>query len=126
MTQAVQEPPSRAARVEAQRLRVESEMRERETRNREVLERFPGDPVRRRRRGRKLDATDGGEAVSLLTALHVARRLSISRRTVWRWLALGRLPQPLRLSSSKVLWQSEEIERFLAERAAQRPMKVDV
>jgi predicted DNA-binding transcriptional regulator AlpA len=32
---------------------------------------------------------------------------------VWRWVAEGKLPRPLRLSSKCVRWWSSDVERFL-------------
>ncbi len=49
----------------------------------------------------------------LLRVEQVARRLAVGRRTVWRWLALGKLPPPVRLSRACVRWRSEDIEAHL-------------
>ena len=50
----------------------------------------------------------------LLRVEQVAERLSVARRTVWRWLAQGRLPPPLRLSPGCVRWRAADIEAHLA------------
>jgi len=49
----------------------------------------------------------------LLTARDVARRLSISLRTVWRWTALGLLPPPVHPHSRSTRWRAADIERYL-------------
>jgi prophage regulatory protein len=55
----------------------------------------------------------------MLTVNDVARRLKVGVRTVWRWLALGRLPRPLRFSAVCVRWRAVDVERFLEELARQ-------
>jgi predicted DNA-binding transcriptional regulator AlpA len=61
--------------------------------------------------------------VDLLTVRDVARRLSISERTVWRWTALGLLPPPVHPHARSTRWRAADIERYLEElpaRACQR------
>ena len=54
----------------------------------------------------------------LLTVRDVARRLSISERTVWRWTALGILPQPVHPHARSTRWRAADIERYLEELSA--------
>ena len=49
----------------------------------------------------------------LLTVNDVARKLSISQRTVWRWLAMGRLPEPIRYSATCIRWRAADIQRHI-------------
>ena len=49
----------------------------------------------------------------LLTARDVARCLSISERTVWRWTALGMLPAPVRLRPRSTRWRTADLQRWL-------------
>jgi predicted DNA-binding transcriptional regulator AlpA len=49
----------------------------------------------------------------LLSVNEVASRLSVAPRTVWRWVAQGRLPRPLRLRPGCVRWWSSDVEHFL-------------
>jgi predicted DNA-binding transcriptional regulator AlpA len=49
----------------------------------------------------------------LLTVHDVARRLSISERTVWRWTALGLLPPPVHPHSRSTRWRAADIERYV-------------
>ncbi len=56
----------------------------------------------------------------LLTTNEVAWRLRCSTRTVWRYVAQGLLPQPIRLSPQKCLWRESAIQRFLTSRVDER------
>jgi predicted DNA-binding transcriptional regulator AlpA len=49
----------------------------------------------------------------LLTVREVARRLSISERSVWRWTALGLLPPPVHPHARSTRWRASDIERYL-------------
>ena len=56
----------------------------------------------------------------MLTAREVARRLKISARTVWRWVAQGALPAPVRLRPHSPRWRAADIESWLAGLGARR------
>jgi excisionase family DNA binding protein len=49
----------------------------------------------------------------LLTAQDVARRLSIGVRTLWRLVAQGKLPQPIRYTRKLVRWRAMDIDRYI-------------
>jgi len=49
----------------------------------------------------------------LLTAQDVARRLSIGTRTLWRMVAQGRLPQPIRYTRKLVRWRAMDIDHYI-------------
>jgi prophage regulatory protein len=49
----------------------------------------------------------------MLTVKDVAELLSMSRRSVWRYVADGKLPQPLHLSRTMVRWRASDIQRYL-------------
>ena len=51
---------------------------------------------------------------NLIDVNEVARRLSVSPRAVWKWVAAGRLPAPVRLGRS-VRWRETDISRFIAD-----------
>jgi predicted DNA-binding transcriptional regulator AlpA len=55
-----------------------------------------------------------------LTVDEVADRLRVGKRTVWRWVARGSMPQPLRFSTICVRWRIADIDRFIEEVARQR------
>jgi prophage regulatory protein len=42
----------------------------------------------------------------------VARRYSVSRATIWRWIKSGNLPEPIKLSPSTVGFYSDQLEAF--------------
>jgi excisionase family DNA binding protein len=49
----------------------------------------------------------------LLTVREVAELLKVSRRTVWRWVALGRMPGPVRYSRTCVRWKASVLQAYL-------------
>ena len=46
----------------------------------------------------------------LLRIAELARQLDVSTRTIWRYVALGRLPAPVRFSKVCVRWQAGEVQ----------------
>lgn len=62
--------------------------------------------------------TAHGTTPDLLTVREVARRLSISARTVWRWTALGLLPPPVHPHARSTRWRTADIERYLQDLSA--------
>ena len=53
-----------------------------------------------------------------VSVTQLARRYSVDRSTIWRWVQRGTLPQPVRLSEQTTRWRLDEIERRDAERDA--------
>lgn len=53
------------------------------------------------------------KGVDLLTAKDVARRLSIGVRTLWRLVANGKLPQPIRYNRKLVRWKATDIDHYI-------------
>ncbi len=53
------------------------------------------------------------EGHDLLTSQQVADRLAVSVRTLWRLLARGDLPQPIRYNRKLVRWKAADVERYL-------------
>ena len=51
-----------------------------------------------------------------VSVTQLARRYSVDRSTIWRWVQRGTLPQPFRLSEQTTRWKLEEIEQRDAER----------
>jgi excisionase family DNA binding protein len=49
----------------------------------------------------------------LLTVEEVADLLKVCQRTVWRWVAQGRLPAPLRCSRRCVRWRASAVRAHL-------------
>jgi predicted DNA-binding transcriptional regulator AlpA len=50
---------------------------------------------------------------TLVTVLDICHLLGVCQRTVWLWVDLGRLPQPIRFSRAKVRWRRDDIERLI-------------
>ncbi len=53
----------------------------------------------------------------LLTSAQVAARLSMSVRTLWRLVALGKFPQPIHYNRKLVRWKAEDIEQYMRDLA---------
>ena len=49
----------------------------------------------------------------LLTSRQVASRLSVSVRTIWRLVAAGKFPQPVRYSRKLVRWKTADVRRYI-------------
>jgi predicted DNA-binding transcriptional regulator AlpA len=58
-----------------------------------------------------------------LDARGVARLLSIGVRTLWRMVAQGKLPQPIRLNRKMVRWNYAELAQFIHDLRAARQAK---
>jgi excisionase family DNA binding protein len=48
----------------------------------------------------------------------LAKRLGVSRTTLWRWERDGVLPPKIRLGSNSVGWNSRDIDRWIESRAS--------
>jgi prophage regulatory protein len=49
----------------------------------------------------------------MLTVRQLASLLKLSPRTIWRWLAQGRLPKPVRYSRTCVRWKASSIRAYV-------------
>jgi excisionase family DNA binding protein len=49
----------------------------------------------------------------LLTSQQVANRLAVSVRTLWRLVAAGKVPQPVRYNRKLVRWKADEVTRYI-------------
>lgn len=49
----------------------------------------------------------------LLTSQQVANRLAVSVRTLWRLVAAGKFPQPVRYNRKLVRWKNAEVARYI-------------
>jgi len=43
-------------------------------------------------------------------AKQMASRLDVSVSTIWRWVAAGKLPKPIKLSSRVTVWRADEVD----------------
>ncbi len=53
-----------------------------------------------------------------VSVTQLARRYSVDRSTIWRWVQRGTLPQPVLLSEQCTRWSMDAIEAFEREREA--------
>jgi excisionase family DNA binding protein len=51
----------------------------------------------------------------LVSPSELAALLGVTKRTVWRWISEGRLPEPRRITPSVVRWPADQIENFIQE-----------
>jgi excisionase family DNA binding protein len=68
-----------------------------------------------------MDQPQSPQLPELFTSRQVARLLKVCRRTVWRKVQRGELPQPLRLGRRLVRWRADEIRAYLETLTAARP-----
>ena len=52
----------------------------------------------------------------LLTVEEVARILCVSKRTIWRLVASGELPPPVKVGKRLRRWRLQDIEDFVSEK----------
>lgn len=45
-------------------------------------------------------------------------RLPVSPATIWRWVAEKKFPAPFKLSANITVFDADQVEQFLAQRAA--------
>lgn len=50
---------------------------------------------------------------ALITSETVAKKLSISVRTLWRLVAAGTFPKPVRYNRKLVRWKTKDVEAYL-------------
>ena len=53
--------------------------------------------------------------------IHLASRYSVTRATIWRWAAEGRIPQPIKLSPGCARWRIVDLESFEQKVSNTRP-----
>ena len=53
---------------------------------------------------------------SLLPRREVERRTGLSRSTIYRYMRLGRFPEPVRVGPAAVRWPLDEIQEWIASR----------
>ncbi len=58
-------------------------------------------------------ANESEVGAELLTSQQVAEKLGVCVRTLWRLLAAGKLPQPVRCSRRLVRWKIADVQRYI-------------
>ncbi len=49
----------------------------------------------------------------LVTSRQVAERMAMSVRTLWRLVAAGKFPQPVRYNRKLVRWKNIDVDRYI-------------
>lgn len=52
----------------------------------------------------------------LLGIDEVRQRIPVSRVTIWRWVAKGKFPRPLKVSEQRSMWRESDVEAWIAKR----------
>ncbi|WP_083961015.1 helix-turn-helix transcriptional regulator [Thermomonas fusca] len=68
----------------------------------------------------ELAATASGDPLTLLRLREVCRRTGKSRSEVYRRIAAGDFPQPVKLGERASAWPEHEVSAWIAERIAAR------
>lgn len=50
----------------------------------------------------------------------LAKRYDVSRSTIWRWSAEGRLPQPVKIHGTATRWKLSDLEQWEAKQGGAR------
>ena len=50
----------------------------------------------------------------LIEAAELARMLSVSKPSIWRWMAEGKLPPPIRITAQCLRWNREAVLTWIA------------
>ena len=74
-------------------------------------------------RPRMLAATASGEPLTLLRLGEVCRRTCKSRSEIYRRIAAGDFPQPVKLGERASAWPEHEVTAWIASRIAARDAK---
>ena len=54
----------------------------------------------------------------LATTKHKPGKLPVSPATLWRWVADGKFPKPFKLGPNTTVWDTDQVEQWLAQQAA--------
>ena len=82
---------------------------------------FSGPPeVEQRKRQLRLATQINSDRQKLLSMKDVSRWVNLSSQHVYRLMATGKFPRPLKLGARRVCFLESEIEAWIAERAAER------
>lgn len=63
---------------------------------------------------------DPSEQRRLITKAEVLTQIPISTATMWREIAAGRFPKPVRVGARRIAFFQTEIDAWLAQRVAER------
>ena len=54
--------------------------------------------------------------ISLYRITYLAKKLVISKSTIWLWVKEGSFPKPIRLGKNSVAWLASDIENWIQSR----------
>jgi len=57
----------------------------------------------------------------LLRVEEVAETVGLSRACIWRWVARGRFPQPVRLGAKATRWRADHVRAWIEHVSAGNP-----
>jgi predicted DNA-binding transcriptional regulator AlpA len=55
-----------------------------------------------------------------LSKAQVLKKVPVTAPTLWAWVRAGKFPQPRALSSNKVVWIQDEVDRWMREQPVPR------
>lgn len=61
----------------------------------------------------EVEAASNEPAPRLLSIREVCARLSVSRSWLWRKVATGEFPRPIKLSANRTAWPEAEVSEFI-------------
>lgn len=53
----------------------------------------------------------------------LCRRFQVGKRTIFRWIAEGRLPEPVRLTARTLRWRESDVQAFIERGGSRRKKK---
>lgn len=56
-------------------------------------------------------------SMALLSLPELRQRFGVGRSTIYRWIATGGFPRPIKLSDSVNRWRESDVETWLAKKA---------
>jgi prophage regulatory protein len=74
----------------------------------------------RNRRATTLDALGSLPSMQLINSSQLAEFFGVTRRAIWKWVAKGRLPKPLRISPKTLRWERGTLVKFIERTIAER------
>jgi prophage regulatory protein len=61
-------------------------------------------------------ATDPAPAEVMLSAKEIIALFGVDRRTLFRWVAAGAFPKPIKMSRVLLRWRKADIDKVIADR----------
>ncbi len=68
------------------------------------------------REGAEVEFPQAQAPARLIRLKEVQNRVGLGRSTIYRWMAEGNFPKPVRLGGHAVAWVLEDIDRWVSQR----------